>query len=110
MIFLENNFGNFQGDLETFSSVRGPKFLRGPKPAPDHESLGNRFLCSIYQKVRYRLSDWTHKFGQRTKLFSNFPKPLKSFKKWSFEISNAVQLIDYTDYDWQQVSVDAIVL
>ena len=52
----------------------------------------------------------TNKVVQRNKLFSNFSQGSKSFEKWSVEISNAAQLIDYTDYDWQQAAVDAMIL
>ena len=62
------------------------------------------------KKVSDGLSARTNKVVQRNKLFSNFPQGSKSFEKWSVEISNAAQLIDYSDYSWQQAAVDAMVL
>jgi hypothetical protein len=41
-------------------------------------------------------------------LFTNYPQGSKSFEKWSQEISEAAQLIDYENYNWQQATVDAI--
>ena len=61
-------------------------------------------------KVKNGLIARTNKVVQRNKLFSNFPQGSKSFEKWSVEISNAAQLIDYTNYNWQQAAVDAIIL
>ena len=43
-------------------------------------------------------------------LFANYPQGSKSFEKWSQEISEAAQLIDYDNYNWQQAAVDAIIL
>ena len=62
------------------------------------------------KKVKDGLIARTNKVVQRNKLFSNFSQGSKSFEKWSVEISNAAQLIDYTDYDWQQAAVDAMIL
>ena len=62
------------------------------------------------KKVSDGLSARTNKVVQRNKLFSNFPQGSKSFEKWSVEISNAAELIDYSDYSWQQAAVDAMVL
>ena len=43
-------------------------------------------------------------------LLSNHSQGKKSFEKWSQEISNAAKLISYTNYDWQQAAVDAMLL
>ena len=47
---------------------------------------------------------------QQNKLFPTFFQGSKSFGKWSVEISNAAQLIDYNDYAWQEAAVDAMIL
>ena len=43
-------------------------------------------------------------------LLANFPKGTKTFDQWSKEITNAAKLIDYTNYNWKQAAVDAILL
>ena len=43
-------------------------------------------------------------------LLSNYPQGTKSFEKWSQEISNAAQLINYDNYNWKKAAVDAMVL
>ena len=43
-------------------------------------------------------------------LLSNFPQGAKSFEKWSCQVGKAAKLIDYTNYDWKQAAVDAMVL
>ena len=34
----------------------------------------------------------------------------ETFERWSQEISNAAKLIDYTNYNWQTATVDAMLL
>ena len=61
-------------------------------------------------KIRVGLQNRTNKVVQRNMLFTDFPQGSKSFERWSQEISAAAQLISYTDYDWKQATVDAILL
>ena len=61
-------------------------------------------------KIRRALSERTNKVVQRNLLLTKYPQGNKSFEKWSVEISNAAQLIDYTDYNWKTAAVDAIIL
>ena len=62
------------------------------------------------KKIKAGLISRANKVAERNTSFSNFPKGSKGFEKWSVEISNAAQLIDYNDYDWQQAAVNAIIL
>ena len=62
------------------------------------------------KKVQDQLGERTNKIVQRNILLSNFPQGSKSFEKWSTEISEAAKLIDYTNYDWKQAAVDAMIL
>ena len=62
------------------------------------------------KKVQDKLSERTNKIVQRNILLSSFPQGSKSFEKWSTEISEAAKLIDYTNYDWKQAAVDAMIL
>ena len=61
-------------------------------------------------KIENALRGRTNKVVQRNMLLTRYPQGLKSFEKWSFELTNAAKLIDYTNYDWKMVVVDAIVL
>ena len=62
------------------------------------------------EKIKSGLLERTNKVVQRNLLLADFPQGNKSFEKWSQQISNAAQLIDYKDYDWKQAAVDAILL
>ena len=61
-------------------------------------------------KIRDALTGRTNQVVQRNMLLSNHPQGSKTFEKWSQEIANSAQLIDYTNYDWKQATVDAICL
>ena len=61
-------------------------------------------------KIRIQLTERTNKVVQRNMLLSNFPQGSKSFEKWLHEVSDAAKLIDYENYNWKQVAVDAILL
>ena len=61
-------------------------------------------------KIIRGLRNRTNKVVQRNMLFANYPQGSKSFEKWSQEISEAAQLIDYDNYNWQQAAVNAIIL
>ena len=61
-------------------------------------------------KIKEGLRGRTNKVVQRNMLLTNFPQGSKSFEKWSQEVSNAAQLIDYANYNWQQAAVDAMIL
>ena len=67
-------------------------------------------MNSPLKKISHGLSERTNKVVQRNMLLSNFPQGPKSFEKWSQEVSNAAELINYDNYDWQQAVVDAIIL
>ena len=62
------------------------------------------------KKVKDKLEGRTNKVVQRNMLLSNHPQGTKSFEKWSQQISEAASLIDYTNYDWKQAAVDAMML
>ena len=62
------------------------------------------------KKIRDKLTERTNKVVQRNMLLSNFPQGNKSFEKWSQQVSEAAQLVDYANYDWKQAAVDAIIL
>ena len=62
------------------------------------------------KKIKDGLIGRTNQAVQRNMLISNFPQGSKTFEKWSQEISNDAQLIDYLNYDWKQATVDAILL
>ena len=61
-------------------------------------------------KIRTGLQNRTNSVVQRNVLFANFPQDTKSFERWSKEISNASKLKDFTDYDWKQAVVDAMII
>ena len=61
-------------------------------------------------KITNGLTARTNKVVQRNMLLTAFPQGSKSFEKWTLEISQAAKLISYTNYDWQQAAVDAILL
>ena len=61
-------------------------------------------------KVSNGLKSRTNSVVQRNLLLANFPQGTKTFGRWSKEITNAAKLIDYTNYDWKQATVDAILL
>ena len=61
-------------------------------------------------KIKDELAKRTNQVVQRNMLLSNFPLGKKSFDRWHQEITNAARLIDYTNYDWKQASIDAILL
>ena len=61
-------------------------------------------------KIIKGLQDRTNDVVQRNMLLSNYPQGTKSFEKWSQEISNAAQLINYDNYNWKKAAVDAMVL
>ena len=61
------------------------------------------------RKISDGLSERTNKVVQRNMLLSDFPQGSKSFKKWSQEVRNAAKLINYDNYGWQEVAVDAII-
>ena len=62
------------------------------------------------EKIKNKLSERTNKIVQRNMLLSNFPQGDKSFEKWSQQVSEAAKLIDYSNYNWKQAAVDAIIL
>ena len=70
---------------------------------------GDTFEDAI-MKIREGLQKRTNKVVQRNMLLTDYPQGSKSFEKWSQEVSTAAQLISYTDYDWRQATVDAILL
>ena len=72
--------------------------------------LGTDTYEQAVKKLSDGLSERINKVVQRNMLLSNFPQVSKSFKKWFQEVSNAAKLINYDNYDWQQVAVDAIIL
>ena len=61
-------------------------------------------------KIKEGLRGRTNKVVQRNMLLTNFPQGSKSFERWSQEVSNAAQLIDYANHNWQQAGVDAMIL
>ena len=61
-------------------------------------------------KIVKGLQDRTNNVVQRNILLTNYPQGSKSFEKWSQDISNAAQLINYDDYNWKKAAVDAIIL
>jgi len=61
-------------------------------------------------KIVNGLKTRTNSVVQRNLLLANFPQGTKSFDRWSKEISNAAKLVDYTEYDWKQAAVDAMLL
>ena len=61
-------------------------------------------------KISNGLKSRTNSVVQRNLLLTNFPQGIKTFGRWSKEITNAAKLIDYTNYDWKQAAVDAILL
>ena len=62
------------------------------------------------KKITDALAARTNKVVQRNMLLANYPQGAKSFEKWSQEICSAAKLIDYTNYDYKQAAVDAILL
>ena len=62
------------------------------------------------KKIRDKLLERTNKVVQRNMLLSNFPQGNKSFEKWSQQVSEAAQLVDYANYNWKQAAVDAMIL
>ena len=62
------------------------------------------------KKIKDGLSKRTNKVVQRNMLLANFPQDSKCYKKWSQEICNAAELIDYEGYDFRQAAIDAILL
>ena len=61
-------------------------------------------------KISNELKSRTNSVVQRNLLLANFPQGTKTFDQWSKEITSAAKLIDYTNYDWKQAAVDAILL
>ena len=61
-------------------------------------------------KIENALKSRTNSVVQRNMLLTRYPQRLKSFDKWSIEISNVAKLIDYSNYDWKMAAVDAIIL
>ena len=47
---------------------------------------------------------------QQNLLLANFPQGTKTFDRWSKEITNAAKLNNYTNYNWKQAAIDAILL
>ena len=64
----------------------------------------------VVKKIKDALSERTNKVVQRNMLLTNFPQGSKSFERWTQEICEAANLIDYENYDWRQAAVDAILL
>ena len=62
------------------------------------------------QKIKEKLSGRTNKTVQRNMLLCSNPQGGKSFEKWSRELAEAAQIIDYAAYDWKTAVVDAILL
>ena len=61
-------------------------------------------------KISNGLKSRMNSVVQRNLLLTNFPQGTKTFDRWSKEITNAGKLIYYTNYDWKQAAVDAILL
>ena len=62
------------------------------------------------KKIQNGPQAYTNKIVQPNMLLSNFLQGEKSFERWSQEISNAVSLIIYDNYDWKQAAVNAMIL
>ena len=62
------------------------------------------------KKVKDGLLARTNKVVQRNSLLTRHPQGSKSFERWSVEISEAAKLVDFTQYDWKQAAVDAMIL
>ena len=92
------------------------KALLQLKGGRDMKSLltftGNVLSTDTYEqaleKVRNALKARTNSVVQRNMLLTNYPQGRKSFEKWSQEICEAAQLIDYNDYNWKTAAVDAM--
>ena len=61
-------------------------------------------------KISNGLKSRRNSVAQQNLLLTNFPQGTKTFDRWSKEITNAAKLIHYTNYDWKQAPVDAILL
>ena len=61
-------------------------------------------------KISNGLKSRTNSVVQQNLLLASFPQGTKTFDRWSKEITNAAKLTDYTNYNWKQAAVDAILL
>ena len=76
----------------------------------NHKVLDTDTYEQAIAKIIKGLQDRTNNVVQRNILLTNYPQGSKSFEKWSQDISNAAQLINYDDYNWKKAAVDAIIL
>ena len=88
------------------------------KGGPDMKNLfqhigkvinGDNYTETV-KEIKDGLISRTNSVVQRNMLLANHPQGRKSFEKWSQEVSNAAKLISYTNYNWQQAAVDAMML
>ena len=65
---------------------------------------------TVVIKVQEKLKEKTNTTVQQNMLRSIHPQGTKQFKKWSQEVTEAVKLIQYANYDRKQAAVDAMIM